>query len=57
MNAKLKRNQEAKDIKVDLAFDDRTSVENTKIFITKPRLVHDTFNELIMQGGVYNGNV
>ena len=28
-----------------------------KIFITVPRLVHDTFYKLIIQGDIYNGQV
>ena len=33
------------------------TVSNTKIFITVPRLVHDTFYKLIIQGDIYNGQV
>ena len=46
-----------KEIKVDLPFDDWKTVENTNIFITVPRLVHDTFYKLIIQGDIYNGKV
>ena len=52
-----KSESKAKENKVDLPFEEWISVENTKIFITKPRLVHDTFYKLIMQGDIYNGNV
>jgi hypothetical protein len=46
-----------KEIKVDLPFDDWKIVENTNIIITVPRLVHDTFYKLIIQGDIYNGKV
>ena len=46
-----------KEIKVDLPFDDWKTVENTNIIITVPRLVHDTFYKLIIQGDIYNGKV
>ena len=42
---------------VDLPFDKWTTVSNTKIFITVPRLVHDTFYKLIIQGDIYNGQL
>ena len=54
---KIEEKSKAKENKVDLPFEDWKSVENTKIFITQPRLVHDTFYKLIMQGDIYNGNV
>ena len=42
---------------VDLPFEKWTEVSKTKIFITVPRLVHDTFYKLIVQGDVYNGEI
>ena len=46
-----------KDIAVDLPFNDWLTVSDTKFFITTPRLVHDTFYKLIIQGDIYNGQV
>ena len=42
-----------KGVAVDLPFNDWMTVSNTKIFITVPRLVHDTFYKLIIQGDIY----
>jgi hypothetical protein len=42
---------------VDLPFDKWTTFKNTKIFITVPRLVHDTFHKLIIQGEIYHGQL
>ena len=46
-----------KGVIVDLPFNDWLTVSDTKIFITTPRLVHDTFYKLIIQGDIYNGQV
>ncbi len=46
----IEENKIPKNIVVDLPFDDWATVSNTKIFITVPRLVHDTFYKLIIQG-------
>ncbi len=54
---KIEEKSKAKKNKVDLPFEEWASVENTKIFITQPRLVHDTFYKLIMKGDINNGNV
>ena len=40
---KLEENKTPKNIVVDLPFEKWNDVSNTKIFITVPRLVHDTF--------------
>ena len=54
---KVEDSKTPKNIVVDLPFEKWTDVSNTKIFITVPRLVHETFYKLIIQGDVYNGQI
>jgi hypothetical protein len=54
---KIEENKTQKNIVVDLPFEQWTTVSNTKIFITVPRLVPDTFDKLIIQGDIYNGQL
>ena len=54
---KIEDSKTPKNIVVDLPFEQWATVSNTKIFITVPRLVHDTFYKLIIQGDIYNGQL
>ncbi len=54
---KIEYSKTPKNTVVDLPFDKWATVSNTKIFITVPRLVHDTFYKLIIQGDIYNGQL
>ena len=50
---KTEDSKSPKSIAVDLPFDERLNVLNTKIFISTPRLVHDTFYKLITKRDIY----
>jgi hypothetical protein len=43
--------------RVDLPFEQWNEVSNNKIYITKQRLVHDTFYKLLCKGDVYNNKL
>ncbi len=44
-------------VAVDLPFDEWANVSDTKIYITKQRLVHDKFYSLVCNGDVYNNKL
>jgi hypothetical protein len=57
MIANSKKLVSDKDVYVDLPFEDWAKVEKSKIYITTPRLVHETFYKLLCGGDIYNSRI
>ncbi len=55
--ANTKKIKEEKNEYVDLPFEEWGNVEKSKIYITTPRLVHNTFYKLLCAGDVYNSKI
>lgn len=52
-----KKKTKKRSIEIDLPYDQWKEVSDTDIYITEPRLVHDTFYKLITQGHIYNSKI